>query len=309
MNFFVVMQNKTFKEENEGEFLWAPKTNKDGNKVFHWTNMTNIKKGDIIFSSYEKKLVSINIAQCSYYESENPFLSNEDWEKSGWMIDLKYHLLDEPIFIEKHKEQILRLKADKYSSFNKNGTCNQGYLFELSNDLANYFLEISKSKQNNKQLINLLNKIYNQAENELIANIKDNISKNKTLNKTEKEQIIKIRIGQGKFKRKLLNKNKECAICGLENENFLIGSHIKPWSKSNDEEKLDYFNGLLLCPNHDALFDKGYISFNDNGKIIISDNLELSIKKLMDLNDKIKISLDHRHIKYLTWHRENVFID
>ena len=55
---------------------------------------------------------------------------------------------------------------------------------------------------------------------------------------------------------------------------FLIASHIKPWACSESGEKLDIDNGLLLCPNHDALFDSGYISFDENGVIMISEHLK-----------------------------------
>ena len=52
---------------------------------------------------------------------------------------------------------------------------------------------------------------------------------------------------------------------------LLVASHIKPWSISDANEKLDIHNGLLMCPNHDKLFDRGYISFDDTGRILISE--------------------------------------
>ncbi len=73
---------------------------------------------------------------------------------------------------------------------------------------------------------------------------------------TERDAIIKARIGQGGFMQKLIIKYGKCRVCGMDDEKLLIASHIKPWAISNDKEKLDDNNGLLLCPNHDALFDK-----------------------------------------------------
>lgn len=89
---------------------------------------------------------------------------------------------------------------------------------------------------------------------------------------TEKEWIIKSRIGQSLFKKVLLLVEKKCRLCGVSYEQFLVASHIKPLSQSNHQEQLDVNNGLLLCPNHDALFDKGYIRFDDDGTILISDS-------------------------------------
>lgn len=124
---------------------------------------------------------------------------------------------------------------------------------------------------------------------------------------TEKEQIIKIRIGQGRFKQELIRKEAKCKICALENVKFLIASHIKPWSKSSNQERLDVYYGFLLCPQHDALFDKGYITFNNEGKIIISQLLDKKTRMLLNINEEIEIDLDEKHKKYLEWHRVNKF--
>lgn len=87
---------------------------------------------------------------------------------------------------------------------------------------------------------------------------------------TEKEQLIKARIGQGKFKRDLLKLTDKCCLCSISDQRFLIASHIKPWSRcESPEERIDPYNGFLLCPNHDALFDKGLVSFKNSGEIML----------------------------------------
>jgi len=117
---------------------------------------------------------------------------------------------------------------------------------------------------------------------------------------------IKARHGQNKFRNKLLEESNECAICGIQDP-FLIASHIKPWSFCNDYERLDVNNGLLLCPNHDMLFDKGYISFNTEGKIIISPLLTFKAKELMRVNEHISISVNKDRNNYMKWHMEYCF--
>ncbi|MGT2615505.1 HNH endonuclease [Clostridium perfringens] len=128
-----------------------------------------------------------------------------------------------------------------------------------------------------------------------------------TLLKTEYEKLIKTRVGQGNFKNKLLKRKACCKICGMNDSSLLIASHIKPWSKSNSFERLDESNGFLLCPNHDALFDKGYITFNNIGKIIISSKIDKNNYKLLGVNDEIYINIAQSNIKYLNWHRLHVF--
>lgn len=122
---------------------------------------------------------------------------------------------------------------------------------------------------------------------------------------TTKEQLVKIRIGQSLFRKRLLEKDPRCKICGLNDQDLLIASHIQPWKDSNDCEKLNPYNGFLLCPNHDALFDKVYISFEDNGKILISPNLSDKTLNLFGVSSEIEnISIHPENKQFLKWHRD-----
>ena len=87
---------------------------------------------------------------------------------------------------------------------------------------------------------------------------------------TEAEALVKARVGQGKFRNNLIEYWKGCSVTNCKYITILIASHIKPWKDSSNKERLDVYNGLLLLPNIDKLFDKGYISFRDTGKIMIS---------------------------------------
>lgn len=95
------------------------------------------------------------------------------------------------------------------------------------------------------------------------------------LTSTEKDIIAKQRIGQNLFKKLLLNQYQhKCAFCNISTDSMLIASHIKKWSDcSNNHERLDVNNGLLLCAHHDALFDKHLISFDSNGNLAVSPTL------------------------------------
>lgn len=123
----------------------------------------------------------------------------------------------------------------------------------------------------------------------------------------EVERKIKIRITQGKFRDSLLRRDKKCVICGLDIESLLVASHIKPWSKANDYEKQDENNGLLLCVNHDALFDKGYITFDENNKLCISDNINKFNYDKLNIDTNTTINLNKNQIKYMKYHREKIF--
>lgn len=100
---------------------------------------------------------------------------------------------------------------------------------------------------------------------------------------------------------------KKCRLCGVSDERFLVASHIKPWGQSNHQERLDSNNGLLLCLNHEALFDKGYISFDENGIILISNSLDEETKVFLNTNESMNITLSERQQKYIKWYQGNIY--
>jgi len=128
-----------------------------------------------------------------------------------------------------------------------------------------------------------------------------------SLDDPTKERVVKTRIGQGLFRVKLLKLENKCKICGLDNKELLIASHIKPWKDCITGEHLNKFNGFLLCPNHDALFDKGYISFNNEGMILLSSTLSENSVRLFNVFYDTKISVHSNSLEFLKWHRDNIF--
>lgn len=135
----------------------------------------------------------------------------------------------------------------------------------------------------------------------------DKISRNSEIPETEQEQLITARKGQGLFRDSLIAFWGKCCISQSDLTGVLIASHIKPWIDSNDEERLNKFNGLLLTPNYDALFDRGLISFNDKGEILISKLLSEDQCKIFAIHNKIKIKLEKEHLEFMKWHRDIKF--
>ncbi len=122
-----------------------------------------------------------------------------------------------------------------------------------------------------------------------------------------KETVVKVRVNQGVFRDRLLKRFNSCCLCGLSNRNLLIASHIKPWNVCGPEEKLDIDNGFLMCPNHDRLFDQGWITFDDDGEIIIADRLTENDRVTLNIKNGMNISLTEKNRKYLQYHRKVVF--
>ncbi len=129
------------------------------------------------------------------------------------------------------------------------------------------------------------------------------------LSVTERQAVTKARIGQGMFRQQLLEMWQGCAVTDIRLQNVLRASHIKPWRFSTNAERLDPYNGLLLLPQYDQLFDKGLISFDDKGALIRSKAIQrLEPRKLgIDVNDRLR-ALSKQHRAFLEYHRTEVFV-
>jgi hypothetical protein len=125
---------------------------------------------------------------------------------------------------------------------------------------------------------------------------------------TEKTSEIKIRIGQSFFRKSLLTNLKKCPFTNIDNHKLLIASHIKPWAKSDNIERLDVKNGFIFTPTFDLLFDKGYISFKNDKSLIISEVLDINTIDRLDLsNNQVIDALPiNGRIQYLEYHRDIV---
>lgn len=130
----------------------------------------------------------------------------------------------------------------------------------------------------------------------------------KGVNNEEKTNIIKARIGQGEYRKKLLELCPFCPLTMISDERILVASHIKPWAKSDNFEKTDPYNGFMLTPNFDLLFDRGFLSFTDDKKIILSPFLSKMTYSKLRISDNKTVPLlpTEGREKYLEYHRNNI---
>ncbi|MBB1432062.1 HNH endonuclease [Pseudoalteromonas sp. SG43-4] len=130
--------------------------------------------------------------------------------------------------------------------------------------------------------------------------------KNKPKNTTA-ETKVNVRRGQDYFKALVSDVcNARCVVTGVKDQtpSILIGSHIKAWSKSSDEERMDGENGLLLAPHIDKLFDVYLISFSDNGEILVSNKLSPTVLDNWGVNLNKIYSLTPKQFEYMKVHRK-----
>ena len=152
-------------------------------------------------------------------------------------------------------------------------------------------------------------KDYSSRVDQLLVDI-EALRKDTSLSTTQTEQIIKARIGQGKYRRNLLILwEGKCSVTNYPDSKMLIASHIKPWFSATNQERLDPYNGLLLTPNLDKAFDSGLITFDprNQGRIVFSDALVQPLD--LGISDNMKLShLRAKTAEYLQSHISQVFV-
>jgi len=129
-----------------------------------------------------------------------------------------------------------------------------------------------------------LRPIHDEVGEELVAGPGpvDNLER---IDSTVRQVLTTVRTKQDLFRRRLTTIERGCRLTNVFDLRFLRASHIKPWAASDDSERVDRNNGLLLTPSADLLFDHGWISFEATGKLIVSDGLpgEITEKVGLDL--------------------------
>ncbi|NTY85527.1 HNH endonuclease [Serratia fonticola] len=291
MSFFWVNIGGSYKEVKEQNFLWAPQygMNKNGQKFSNasWEAVKGVKAGDVIFCNKDREIVYVATATADAKPAPRPLSRSFDkWEREGTRVDVELTVLECPIdvspfseiFIEKFNER------SEPSVFAENGFCTQTYMCKIPEVAA-------------KMIASFINENVSIDFNKEIAKVEE--AKGRT-----KETIIQARVGHGPYREKLFKKwGGKCAVTGIALESMLTASHIVSWSISNDKEKVDPYNGFPLIPNLDRLFDRGMISFDDNGHL-------LHKKEYAGLLRDLKIPLDSKidglfgeNKKYLKRHR------
>jgi len=151
-----------------------------------------------------------------------------------------------------------------------------------------------------------------EQQDKMLTDIEDMVQANvmsSNVVQTEKEQLVKSRIGQGVFRQNIQQLEKVCRVSGVKDVRFLIASHIKPWAACNNEERLDGANGLFLSPNIDWLFDRGYISFRDDGTLMIAAVVDTETLQRLGVapNPKNCGAFSPKQNQFLAYHRRNIF--
>ena len=143
--------------------------------------------------------------------------------------------------------------------------------------------------------------------------VADTIASDTAIPETEREALVMARRGQGKFKKNVQLHESKCRVTGVDRIEHLIASHCKPWRDcGSNQERLDGENGLLLTPSIDHLFDRGFITFENSGRLLVSSVAHKeSLRRMGVPVDEVRNvgNFSEGQKKYLEFHRENLFLE
>lgn len=288
MAFWLVYQGTSFERARKGGYLWAPKTAKNGQTPAHWKSMARVRAGDLIFSAFNGALRAVSEAPRPAYTAPVPDARDDQfWAGDGWRLDVAYSDFPKPMFYPDWVPAVLGDMPTIHSPFTNTGRPNQGYLYELPNSVGEYIAALARD-----QGVDL------EHEASLAAPPPAG-------GQTEREHLARARVGQGKFRKDLMEYwSARCAVSAVERPELLRASHIKPWSSSNNQERLDPANGLLLSAAYDAAFDALLVSFNDDGTIALAPDFSLPSAIAAGIDPMAKLGKVNEQSKpYLAEHR------
>ncbi len=314
MKYWWVNQKQTYSHEVPKGYMWSPKLNAAWSHIRPYDLMRKLVPGDIVFSYANALLKAVGVVRSYCYEFPKPSefgTAGQNWSEAGWRVDVDFKELAVPVRTIDHINTLEPFLPAKHSPLkSQSGFANESYLFDISQDFAlalahlldgwvvalvqgNYMMEMSRDRSYE----NLV---------EWEDRVEEQISTDHSIHETERSALVLARRGQGKYRDRLLTVERACRVTGVDRPNHLIASHTKPWRDCSNDERLDPENGFMLTPTVDHLFDKGFISFEDNGDLLISPVAHLESLKRM----KIPVGLTNvgqftsGQKQFLEWHRE-----
>jgi putative restriction endonuclease len=248
---FWVNQGGTYLDERSAGLLWAPERNRDGAKLIHWESLADVQPGDVVFTYSNSHVRGYAVASSGVVLMSRPYAAGSEYSPSqgGRAVFCTYHDLRMPIplsVVTTKSDLKAELQSGRNPVLDVRGKVAQKYLCEISQRAAMLLAEVLDFSLDVKR------------------------GPEEALAPTTVLRLADARLGQGKFRDDLFSCFEgSCAVTGLAISELLRASHIKPWTVSNNTERLDPANGVLLAAGVDAAFDRGYIGFGNDGSLLL----------------------------------------
>jgi len=320
VRFWWVNQNQTYRHEVPGGYLWSPKRKSNGARNPFYEYMREVAPGDIVFSFADTAIKAIGIIQSHGYTAPKPVAfgtAGAYWDQVGWRVDVRFRVLVSAIHPSQHMDLLAALLPKRYAPLDARGHGFQSiYLTALPDDLA---LALADLIGHEARV--LIRGAHVEEVNDATVGVGQvaweehqvaEVNRDARLSETIRQAIVQARRGQGLFKKRVASIETRCRLTGVDRIEHLRASHCKPWRDADNQERLDGENGLLMTPDADHLFDAGFLSFEDNGKVLVSPVAHLPSMQRMGLDPGAFGNVgrfSEGQCRYLAFHRERVFLE
>jgi putative restriction endonuclease len=320
MRYWWVNHKQTFRHEFEGGYIWSPKRKRNGARNRYYDFLREVIPGDLVLS-YADGIRGSGFAISHCYTCPRPAEFGhigEAWDVVGWRVDVAFRSLPRVVRPKEHLALLRPLiVAERFSPLRETGDgLQQVYLTSISERFAETILGLGGADARQFTAYQLEDSPRPLIERELVGQQEwEDIEQRRIIEadipNTTRKALVSARVGQGLFKERVSRIERACRITFVENPTHLIASHIKPWRESTNEERLHEGNGLLLTPTADHLFDRGFISFEDNGELMVSPVADVTSLRRMSVDPgnpprPMAFNTDQRH--FLDHHRREIFL-
>ena len=308
-------QKQTYRQEIAGGYLWSPKRRADNARNQFYENMRIVAPGDLVFSYWNTAIRAYGIVRSFGYDAPKPAefgTAGRNWAQIGYRADVEYVRMTTIVSPRDAWGDIEALLPDKYSPLREGKGLQSVYLAALPDELGKLLWRLVEEAHNPlvaRDSRALLLRSSEEPERELWERHEIERLDDTDLPSTEREAIITARRGQGRFRDGVASIERECRVTRVSNPAYLLASHIKPWRHASNAERLSAHNGLMLAPQADYLFDRGFISFEE-GRLLISEVAdERSLIRLgIDPDHPPSVgSFDREQERFLDFHRTEIF--
>lgn len=308
MAFWWVNHKQTRDHEVRGGYIWSPYRNANGAFNQTYENMRHAQVGDLVFSFAHGRIGAIGRVTAAATPSPKPleFGSVGDyWADEGWLVEVEFVEVPKALKPSEHTELIAPLLPSRYSPIQKNGHGNQGcYLAGISDALGHLLMALTQADELPRSTGRFVREPEPDAE---ILEDLHRIEDDPELPVTQRVQLAKARVGQGLFRKRVILLDEACRVTGVTDKRVLIASHIKAWKDSTNAERISGYNGILLSPHVDALFDDHLITFEDNGQMHVHLSLPDDVLERWSIDPKRRVEAFRQEQSPFLSHHRSVF--
>jgi hypothetical protein len=308
--FWWVNHSDTVRHEIEGSYLWfANKARKSKARSESEKNIQRLLPGDIVYSFADGAIGAVGVVLGSAREAAKPLEFDSIAEfadtQKGWLVPVRFMTLTNSLRTEDYGAELAPVLPRKHPPILAGGVANQHVV--LASVPA--MMATTLSRLLGGEVERIVGTITESAGRSLAEDAAEaGIQQRTDIAPAKKSDLLKARHGQGVFRANLELNEHSCRITGVLDRRHLRAIHIKPWSECEDAEKLDGTNGLLMSPHVAHLFERGYISFSDEGDLLVSQELNPVV---LD-NWRIQLPLNVGEFRpeqcnFLGYHRREVF--